>query len=90
MEVIGKVKQINPVQEFSSGFRKKEIVVLTHEQYPQPILIEFTQANCELLDDIEVGDEVSVQINIRGREWINPEGKTVYFNTVQGWRIVKN
>ena len=23
----------------------------------------------------------------RGRLWINPEGKDVYFNTIQGWRI---
>ncbi|MBT8292926.1 MAG: DUF3127 domain-containing protein [Eudoraea sp.] len=24
---------------------------------------------------------------IRGREWVNPQGETKYFNSIQGWRI---
>jgi hypothetical protein len=32
---------------------------------------------------------VKVSINLRGREWVNPEGESVYFNTLQGWRIEK-
>ena len=30
---------------------------------------------------------VKVSINLRGREWINPEGVAKYFNSIQGWRI---
>jgi hypothetical protein len=26
---------------------------------------------------------------LRGREWTNQQGETVYFNTIQGWRISK-
>jgi hypothetical protein len=36
-----------------------------------------------------VGDNVKVDINLRGREWTNPQGEVVYFNTIQGWRIAK-
>ena len=25
--------------------------------------------------------------NLRGREWINPQGEAKYFNAIQGWRI---
>ena len=25
--------------------------------------------------------------NLRGRKWISPEGKTVYFNTIEVWRV---
>jgi hypothetical protein len=32
---------------------------------------------------------VKIDINLRGREWTNPQGETVYFNTIQGWRIGK-
>ena len=28
-----------------------------------------------------------VSINLRGREWVNPQGEAKYFNSLQGWRI---
>jgi hypothetical protein len=31
---------------------------------------------------------VKVSINLRGREWVNQK-ESVYFNTIQGWRIEK-
>ena len=73
----------------SNGFRKREFVVTTNEQYPQNIIIEFVQDKCELLDSFEVNDIVKVNINLRGREWVNPEGETKYFNSIQAWRIEK-
>ena len=30
---------------------------------------------------------MKISINLRGREWINPEGVAKYFNSFQGWRI---
>lgn len=76
-------------QSFASGFRKREMVITTQEQYPQDILVEFTQDKIDLLNQINVGDEVKISINLRGREWINPEGVAKYFNSIQGWRLEK-
>jgi hypothetical protein len=88
MEVQGTVKTIGETKEFGSkGFRKRDIVVTTDEQYPQHILIEFVQDNCGLLDSFKDGDAVKIGINLRGREWLNPEGEAKYFNSLQGWRI---
>jgi len=88
MEVQGKVKMISETQTFgSNGFRKRELVVTTEEQYPQHILIEFVQDKTDLLNNYQVGQGVKVNINLRGREWVNPQGETKYFNSVQGWRI---
>ena len=89
MEISGRIKKIFEEQTFASGFRKKELVVTTQEQYPQDILVEFTQDKIELLNPLAVGDEVKISINIRGREWINPEGVAKYFNSISGWRIEK-
>ncbi|MDB9842772.1 MAG: DUF3127 domain-containing protein [Flavobacteriales bacterium] len=90
MEVIGKVKLIGEVQAFgANGFRKRELVVTTDDQYPQMIMIEFVQDKCDLLNSYAVGQDVKVAINLRGREWINPQGEAKYFNSVQGWRIEK-
>jgi len=73
----------------ANGFRKRELVVTTDEQYPQHIMIEFTQDKCDLLNSYRVGEPVKVSINLRGREWVNPQGETKYFNSIQGWRIEK-
>ena len=88
MEVQGRIKMIGDTQSFgSNGFRKREIVVTTEEQYPQHIMVEFVQDKCDLLNSYKVGQEVKVSINLRGREWVNPQGETKYFNSIQGWRI---
>lgn len=88
MEIQGKIKLINETQTFgSNGFRKRELVVTTEEQYPQHILVEFVQDKTDLLNSYSVGQNVKVSINVRGREWVNPQGETKYFNSIQGWRI---
>src|SRR6476620_3452726 len=87
MEVTGRIKVINAEQQVSASFKKRELVVTTEEQYPQHIMIEFTQDKCDLLNNYRVGEPVKVSINLRGREWVNPQGETKYFNTIQGWRI---
>ncbi len=88
MEVQGRIKMIGDTQTFgSNGFRKREVVVTTEEQYPQHILVEFVQDKTDLLNNYQVGQQVKVSINLRGREWVNPQGETKYFNSVQGWRI---
>ncbi|MAC62622.1 MAG: hypothetical protein CMC03_02370 [Flavobacteriaceae bacterium] len=88
MEVTGKIKWIDETKTYgNNGFRKREVVITTEEQYPQQILIEFIQDKCELLNNYQVGQNVKIGINLRGREWTNPEGETKYFNSIQGWRI---
>ncbi|MBX2827210.1 MAG: DUF3127 domain-containing protein [Flavobacteriaceae bacterium] len=88
MEVQGKIKMIDETKTYgNNGFRKRELVVTTEEQYPQHILIEFVQDKTDLLNQYQVGQNVKVSINLRGREWVNPQGETKYFNSIQGWRI---
>jgi translation initiation factor IF-3 len=90
MEVTGKIKMIDQTKEVgSAGFKKRDVVVTTDEQYPQHILVQFVQDKCDLLNTFQVGEAVKIDINLRGREWTNQQGETVYFNTIQGWRIAK-
>ena len=88
MEIIGKIKWIDETKEYGTkGFRKRELVITTEEQYPQNILVEFVQDKCDLLNAFQIGKQAKVSINLRGREWTNPEGQVKYFNSIQGWRI---
>jgi len=87
MEVTGRIKVINPEQQVSATFKKRELVVTTDEQYPQSIMVEFTQDKADLLTNYKVGELVKVSINLGGREWVNPQGEIKYFNSIKGWRI---
>jgi len=89
MEVSGKVKVVGAEQQVSPTFKKRELVVTTDEQYPQSIMIEFVQEKSDLLNNVSIGDAVKVSINLGGREWVNPQGETKYFNSIKGWRIEK-
>lgn len=89
MEVKGKVKMVGMEQQVSASFKKRELVVTTDEQYPQMISINFVQDKCDLLSGLQVGQDVTVGINLRGREWIDPQGTAKYFNDIQGWKLDK-
>ena len=90
MDISGKLKLVNDTKEYgSNGFRKREVVITTEEQYPQDLLIEFIQDKCDLLNSYKVGESVKIDINLRGREWESPQGEIKYFNSIQGWRIEK-
>ena len=89
MELQGTVKKIGETQTFASGFQKRELVLLTNEQYPQPIQIDFLSDKIDLLNNVSEGESVKIGINIRGKEWTNPQGEVKYFNSITGWRLEK-
>ena len=89
MELQGTVKKIGETQTFASRFQKRELVLLTEEQYPQPIQIDFLSDKIDLLNNVSEGESVKVGINIRGREWTNKQGEVKYFSSISGWRLEK-
>lgn len=89
MELQGTVKMISETITFASGFQKRELVIVTDEQYPQPISIDFLKDKGDLLNQIKEGDSLKVSINIGGREWTSPQGEVKYFNSITGWRVEK-
>lgn len=89
MELTGTIKSIGETQTTASGFQKREVVVQTQEQYPQPISVEFLQDKVSLLDNCSEGELVKISINLRGREWTSPQGEVKHFNSIVGWRLEK-
>jgi single-strand DNA-binding protein len=83
-DLTGKIKLVQEAKTFDSGFTKREMVVIVEDgKYPQEINIEFVQDRISLLDNLQVGQEITVTFDIRGREY---NGR--YFNNLQGWKIV--
>ena len=89
MEIQGVIKLIGSTNKISDKFSKRDLRITTEGDYPQTIEVQFVNDKCVVLDKFKVGEQVSVSINLRGREWTNPQGETKYFNSIQGWRIEK-
>lgn len=82
-EVKGSIKLIGQVESVGqNGFTKRLLVVTTQEQYAQDIPIDFVKDKCLLLDSFQVGQLVTVSVNLRGSEY---NGK--YYLSAQGWKI---
>ena len=89
MEIQGKLLEISDTVQVKDTFRKREFVVeyADNPQYPEFVKFECIQDKCDLLDDFSVGQEATVSFNLKGRKWIDPQGNTKYFNSLQAWRI---
>lgn len=88
-ELTGNLIKIFDTQEFSKGFKKREFVIeIPHPSYPQEILLNVTQDNCEMLDEFQLNDTITIDFNIRGRSWEAPDGAVKYFTSLEAWRIV--
>ena len=89
MDIKGKVHEVSPVMNVTETFKKRELVIEYAEnpQYPEYIKFEALQDKVNLFDTVNVGDQVEVFFNLRGRPWTDRNGKTSYFNTLVVWRL---
>lgn len=89
MEIKGKVHEIGAINQVSDTFKKRDLIVEYAENpsYPEYIRFEAIQDKTSLFDSLQVGDNVEVSFNLRGRAWTNKEGQTSYFNSLIVWRI---
>jgi|TARA_R110001592_G_scaffold232838_2_gene490351 hypothetical protein len=92
MEIKGKVINVKPVETVgANNFKKASIwVETTTDQYPQTIEIEFVKDKADEIQTIEVGSDVTVKINIRGRKWTGNDGVEKVFTSIQGWNVESN
>jgi hypothetical protein len=64
------------------------VIVEPDPKYPQKYLIQFTQDSCDIIDGFNKNDEVVINVNIRGTEWLDPKTQKVrYFCNLNGWSI---
>ncbi len=85
--VFKRVEEIKEVGE--KKFKTRNLIVTTDEQFPQTLAIQFTQDRVTAMEIFKPGDKVKIAINLKGREWTNPQGEVSVFNTIEGWKIEK-
>tara|TARA_R110000868_G_scaffold364498_1_gene627351 strand:+ start:217 stop:534 length:318 start_codon:yes stop_codon:yes gene_type:complete len=89
MQLKGKIKLVGETEQVSDKFKKRELVITTNDNptYPQHISMQCTNDKCVMLDNLAIGQEVSIEANLRGREWTSPSGQVKYFNTIEVWKL---
>jgi len=90
MNATAPIHHIGETEQIKENFRKRMLVLdLTdNKKYPQLVEFQFTHKGCEELDNYDIGDTVTVEFRLRGREWTSPKtGETKYFNTLDAFDI---
>ncbi len=86
LELVGKIKELQELQSFDSGFTKRSLILEVEENgYKNDLNIEFLKDKTSLLDSLMDGDSVKVNVNIRGSEY---QGK--YYVSLNGWKVSSN
>lgn len=87
-EVKGKLLLKYDSQQLTERFKKREFVVEISSggNYTEQVKFQLTQDKCDMLDRFNVGEEINVFFNLRGKPYTK-DGVTTYFNNLDVWRI---
>lgn len=85
-EFTGTVSEVCAVQTFASGFAKRELIVKEEGgEWPRNIAFNFKKDHMALLEKVGVGDRVTVDFALDGREWTDPRtNKVRHFSDLVG------
>lgn len=83
LTIKGAIKLINEIKVISDKFSVREFVVTTGDKYPQDILFSTVNDKMDLIAPYQVGQQVEVSFNIRGKEF---NGR--YYNTLDAWKVI--
>ena len=85
-EATGFISKIGEVQSFGTkGFKKREIVLeIPDGKFPQTVAFEFQGERAELPEKYNIGDEITVKFDLKGRLH-QPSGRV--YNTLNAWQI---
>ncbi len=51
------------------------------------MLFQLTGDRCSQLDEFRAGDQVRLDVSLRGRAWKSPSGEVKYFTSLDVWKI---
>ncbi len=84
----GKLHLKQDAQQVTEKFRKREFVLeMIEGNYPEYIKFQLVNDKCTLLDKYNIGDEIQVSFNLRGKPFQSKTGEMVYFTNLDAWRI---
>ena len=86
----GKIHQISPEKQVTEKYKTRDFVLFVENEkapeYSDYITLQFSQIYCDLLDKFEVGQNVEVKFDVKGKRY-EKNGEVKYFNTLSAWKI---
>lgn len=88
MQLNGQIVTVLPTEE-RNGFKSRQLILRTvdNPSYPQEISVQFIKDKCDELNQYQQNQQVTIECNLKGRKWTNPQGVDQWFNTIEGWKI---
>jgi hypothetical protein len=88
LKIKGTVYKVSQEEIKSEKFKKRDVILEVIEgTYKQYLTVQFSNAKCDLLNNVRQGDMISISINLKGRLWTGADGIEKCFNTFEGWQI---
>lgn len=93
-EIEGKLVEKFDTVVVSDKFQKREFVIETEENangsiFTETIKFQLVQAKCDVIEPMNLGEQIKVNFNIKGRKW-EKDGKVSYFTNLDAWRVEKS
>lgn len=92
-EITGKVIDVQPVNQVSDKFKKREFVIEKKETGGTAVFVDYikfqlVQDKCDLINESFLGEEIKIWFNLKGNKW-ERDGKVNYFTNLDAWKIEK-
>tara|TARA_R100001463_G_scaffold6570_8_gene21375 strand:+ start:3147 stop:3485 length:339 start_codon:yes stop_codon:yes gene_type:complete len=83
----GDVLKKGNVREVNESFKIQKLLISTGDQYNPVLCVDFVNKGADMLETIQDGDTVTIEMNVYSRE--STTKPNTYFTNVRGWRITK-
>lgn len=93
LEIKGTIVRIASVEQVNDTFKKRTFDVKVSEiadngkDYSQTYRCELVQDNVSKIEGYKAGDEISVNCNLRGREYIKEGKEPMVFMSLAAWKL---
>jgi len=82
LQIEGKLFKVYPTEQKTDTFSSRDFAIQTSGEYPQLVKFQLTQDKCDLIDAYQIGSQVRVYFDLRGREWNDK-----ILTNLQAWKI---
>ena len=90
MEILGKITRIEKTEQVTEKFKKRRVILECtgqNNKFAQTLEFTLVQGKVDTANALNVGDDVRVQFELKGREVTDKNSKKIVFNTLEAYRF---
>ena len=83
LQIEGKLFKVYPTEQKTDKFQSRDFAIeFMSGNYPQLVKFQLSNDKCDLIDAYQIGSQVRVYFDLRGREWNDK-----ILTNLQAWKI---